>query len=64
MAKPGLNLITQKRRKKMPARRICTRVDVLTKTEAKELRSRIGKTVKDFNKELENQDSQESEDDE
>jgi len=48
----------------MPARRICTRVDVLTKTEAKKLRSRIGKTVKDFNKELENRDSQESEDDE
>lgn len=48
----------------MPARRICTRVDELTKTEAKDLRSRIGKTVKNFNKELENQDSQESEDDE
>lgn len=47
----------------MPARRICTRVDVLTKTEAKELRSRIGKTVRDFNKGLEDQDSQELEED-
>lgn len=47
----------------MPARRICTRVDELTKTEAKELRSRIGKTVRDFNKRLEGQGSQESEED-
>ena len=46
----------------MPARRICTRVEDLTKTQAKVLRSRIGITVKDFNKELEGQDSQESED--
>jgi len=47
----------------MPARRICTRVDELTKTEAKDLRSRIGKTVKDFNKELESQkEESESED--
>jgi len=42
----------------MKARRICTRVDDLTKTEAKDLRSRIGKTVKDFNEELEPQEDQ------
>jgi len=48
----------------MKARRICTRVDDLTKDQSKDLRSRIGKTVKDFNKELENQEPQESENDE
>ena len=42
----------------MKARRICTRVDDLTKPQAKDLRSRICKTVKDFNKELENQESE------
>jgi len=47
----------------MPARRICTRVDDLTKTQVKDLRSRVGKTVKDFNKELESQQEEsESED--
>ena len=48
----------------MKARRICTRVDDLTKTQTKELRSKIGETVKDFNKELEDQEPQQSEDDE
>lgn len=48
----------------MKARRICTRVDDLTKTQAKELRSKIGETVKDFNKELEDQEPQQSEGDE
>lgn len=45
----------------MKARRICTRVDDLSKTQAKDLRSRIGKTVKDFNEELEPQETQEQE---
>jgi len=45
----------------MPARRICTRVDDLSKKDRKELRTRINETVKDFN---EQQESQESEDDE
>ncbi len=43
----------------MKARRICTRTDDLTKNESKELRSRISKTVEDFNNELESQEDEE-----
>ena len=42
----------------MKSHRICTRTDNLTKDQSKDLRSRIGKTVKDFNKELEPQESE------
>ena len=37
----------------MKTRRICTRTDDLSKEQRKDLRSRIGETVDDFNKELE-----------
>ena len=57
-AKPGLNLTSQKRRKKMKTRRICTRTDDLSKEQRKDLRSRIGETVDDFNKELESQEEE------
>ena len=42
----------------MKARRICTRIDDLSKEERKDLRSRIGKTVEDFNQEIESKDSE------
>lgn len=42
----------------MKARRICTRVDNLDKEDRKELRTRINKTVKDFNEEQEPQEEE------
>ena len=42
----------------MKVRRICTRADDLSKSQAKELRSKIAKTVKDFNQEIESKDSE------
>ena len=42
----------------MKARRICTRVDNLTKKDTKELRSRINETVKGFNEEHEIQEEE------
>lgn len=42
----------------MKTRRICTRVDNLNKEDRKELRTRINKTVKDFNEEQESQEEE------
>ena len=42
----------------MKARRICTRIDDLSKSQAKDLRSKINQTVENFNNELESQESE------